>query len=281
MEISYLRFAPNDRKRVRFEDCQYMKRTVFIFLAVIAMADSAMAWDVVGHRVIAEVAYRHLNHKARKQVDKVLGTRGIVYYASWADEIKSDTIYPDSYGWHFQNLKSGLSHEQLDSLYHNKLAEGEHLFYALEKQIEIARADKSQADALKFIVHLVGDSFQPMHVGHPDDKGGNKVQCEWFKRTTNLHSIWDGKLIAYTTFSYTEYADFLVNRYGTMRKQIMAMTDEECIYQTYKLQNEVYKYQNEGDTNSYHYAYRFRTSLDIQLYTAGIRLAKLLNEIYG
>lgn len=257
-----------------------MKRLLLFLLLVCPFA--CYAWDAVGHRIVTEIAYRNLTPKARRGVDKVLGVRGIVYFSSWADEIKSDTIYPDSYGWHFQNLRSGMSREQLDSLYHNKDAEGIHLFYALDKQVSLLRNDKNNADALKFVVHLMGDAYQPMHLGRPEDKGGNKVQMRWFNSGTNLHAVWDGRLISYFNFSYREFADYLCDKFADkkIKKEITDMSAEDCIYQTYLLQNEVYEYQQTGDNNTYHYAYRFRASLERQLYTAGIRLAKLLNSLY-
>ena len=55
---------------------------------------SAFAWGAKGHRIVAQVAYDNLDCKARKHVDKVLGKHGMIYLSSWADEIKSDTIYP-------------------------------------------------------------------------------------------------------------------------------------------------------------------------------------------
>ncbi len=241
---------------------------------------SLFAWGAVGHRIVAQVAYENLDCSARKKVDKLLGTRGIVYTSSWADEIKSDTIYPQSYGWHFQNLRSGMTHAELDALYNNNLAEGEHLFYAMDSLTNLLRKDHSNVDALKFLIHFAGDLGCPMHMGRPDDKGGNKVQMRWFGKGTNLHTVWDRWLIEYAELSYSEFATYLEEQYGNQKKAIQKMTDLECIYQTYAIQNAIYEYQELKDSNTYHYAYRFRQDLDISLYTAGIRLAQLLNELY-
>ena len=257
-----------------------MRKKLFLLL-MIFVSMSSYGWDAVGHRVIAELAYRNLNAHTRKQVDKLLGTRGIVYFSSWADEIKSDTIYPQSKnGWHFQNLRSGLSDADVLDFYHQELGGGKYLFYVLDSISSALKAGRSDADQLKFVVHLMGDFFQPMHLGRPEDKGGNRVQMRWFNQGTNLHSVWDGKLISYTHFSYQEYADYLTDKYGEKKKQVWKMSIEDCVLQTYHLQNEVYDYQAQGDDNTYHYAYRFRESLDWQLYTAGIQLAKRLTEIF-
>ncbi len=238
------------------------------------------AWGAVGHRIVAQVAYDNLDCSARKKVDKLLGKRGIVYTSSWADEIKSDTIYPQSYGWHFQNLRSGMSRAELDHLYNNNLENGPHLFYAMDSITNLLHKDPNNIDALKFLVHFAGDLGCPMHMGRPDDKGGNKVQMRWFGKGTNLHTVWDRWLIEYAELSYSEYAVYLEEQYGDQKKAIRKMTDLECIYQTYDRQNAIYQYQELKDNNTYHYAYRFRKDLDMSLYMAGIRLAQLLNELY-
>lgn len=261
-----------------------MKRNISFSLVLVSLlllsTLTANAWDAVGHRIVAEIAYQNLTKKARKQVDAVLGTRGMVYKASWADEIKSDTIYPNSYGWHFQNLRGGLTEQDITNLYNNPKAEGEHLFYALDSLTKVLQNDKNNADALKFVVHIVGDMFQPMHLGHPDDKGGNKVQIRWFGKGTNLHSLWDRWLIENTQYTYSEYVDYLNDYYADQKEQLQRLSLLDCLFITYQRQQQIYEYQELGDKNNYHYAYRFRTDLDLSLYTAGLQLANLLNELY-
>lgn len=258
-----------------------MKRYFAISLLFCLAIGSASAWNAVGHRIIAEIAYQNLTCKARRQVDDLLGKRGIIYAAPWADDIKSDTIYPESHVWHYQNLRAGLSHTDLDYLFANPTAEGKHLYFALDSlTTHLKTVDKKDADALKFVVHLMGDFFQPMHAGHPEDKGGNKVQMRWFGRGTNLHTVWDRYLLEYAEFSATEYVAYLNDRYGSQTKTIRQLTMLECLYHIYDLQQAIYHYQTKGDNSTYHYAYRFRTDMEQSLYTAGIKLAQLLNEIY-
>jgi len=67
----------------------------------------------------------------------------------------------------------------------------------------------TQDTALRFLVHLMGDLHQPLHVGGTD-LGGNKVDVDWMGRwKTNLHSTWDDEMVDYERFDYTEYARFL------------------------------------------------------------------------
>ncbi|MBQ4018267.1 MAG: S1/P1 Nuclease, partial [Paludibacteraceae bacterium] len=73
-----------------------MKRYIFAihFAVLILLPAELLAWGQEGHRIIAEVAYHYLSSGAQKKIDKILGKHGMVYVANWADEIKSDTIYP-------------------------------------------------------------------------------------------------------------------------------------------------------------------------------------------
>ena len=68
---------------------------------------------------------------------------------------------------------------------------------------------EQKALALEYILHIVGDVHQPLHAGNGDDRGGNDVKVRWFGDETNLHSVWDSKLIDSRNLSYTEYARWL------------------------------------------------------------------------
>ena len=271
-----------------------MKRTISILLVLCACAYSvpAWSWGQEGHRIIAKIAYDNMTRKARKNADKILGKGGIVYWANWPDEIKSDTIYPRSLkdGWHYQDFPGGMSDSLVaDALVHYP-AEGGNLFMALDSLVKVQR-DKVQgtkykvqstwnrAHLLRFIIHLSGDRYCPMHMAHMDDKGGNAVKMKWFGRETNLHSVWDGKLIESQGYSYTEYAQKLENEYAHRKKDVLRASDEQLLTESYHVTEDIYRYQETWDGNTYHYIYRWRQPMEWQLYVAGIRLAKLLNEI--
>lgn len=239
----------------------------------------AFGWGQEGHRIIAKIAYDHLTCKARKNVDKVLGKHGMIYWANWPDEIKSDTIYKQSIkdGWHYQDFNGGMSDSLVaDALVHYP-AEGGNLFRALDSLMGIK--DKNE-HTMRFIVHLSGDRYCPMHMAHMDDKGGNAVKMKWFSNHTNLHSVWDTKLIESQGYSYTEYAQMIEDMYGWQRKAIEDATDEQLLLRTYHLTEDIYAYQETWDGNTYHYIYRWHSACEEQLYIAGIRLAKLLNKMY-
>ena len=263
---------------IKITNCMKLLRLYFLSFSLF-FSFYLVAYDAVGHRIISEIAYENLTKKARKQVDKVLGTRGIIYYSSWADEIRSDKKYEYSYVWHYQNLAEYLSTENLQFLLDNPKAEGEHLFYALDSLCTYLKTNKADAEALKFIVHFVGDLHQPMHMGRAEDLGGNRLPVKWFGRNTNLHAIWDSSVLQSRNMSSTEYARFLSDKYKEVKKVYKNYSMLQSVETSYQLANEIYEYGNEF-SNAYHYVYRFLDKAEEMMYLGGIQLANVLNEIY-
>ena len=249
-------------------------------LSFLWIAISATAYDAVGHRIVADIAYKNLTEKARIQVDEVLGKRGIVYEATWADEVRSDKKYDYSYPWHYQNLKDSLTNKDFKSLLESPKNEGEHLFYAIELMTNRLKKDRNDAEALKFLVHFVGDLHQPMHLGRKEDLGGNKVDAKWFGKQINLHSLWDGHLLETQKMSFSEYSQYLQDRFEPKKAELKKCTIVQSIEAGYSVRTQIYGYDN-SDTNNYHYVYYFADKLDEMLYRGGIQLANVLNAIYN
>lgn len=271
-----------------------MKKNIFCvilcFLGMSVNCVPAFGWGQEGHRIIAQIAYDNMNCKARKTLDKALGDHGMIYWANWPDEIKSDTIYKESIrdGWHFQDLNGGMTDSAVVAALTDYPKEGGNLFRAMDSIIDRCaqraknkeQRQEDEVHTLRFLVHLAGDRYCPMHLAHMDDKGGNMVKMKWFGRETNLHAVWDTKLIESQGYSYTEYAQKLERDYAHKKKEILRMSEEELILRSYHFTEAIYAYQQTWDGNAYHYIYRWHIPMEEQLYIAGIRLAKLLSEIY-
>lgn len=237
------------------------------------------AYDALGHRIVADIAYNNLKCGARHKLDKMLEKHGIIYSAIWADDIRSDEKYSYSYNWHFQNLKDGMTKDELNVLLNNPKSEGEHLFYALDSLSKNLKSNKNNMEALKFVVHFTADLFQPMHLGRLADRGGNDVMIKWFGRDIRLHQLWDTQMLEGQKFSYTEYSRYLQDKFAKQKKTIKNQSRTDAIWETYLLRNKIYAYDY-TNLRAYNYTYQFNEDLDRQLYRAGIYLAKILNEIY-
>ncbi len=165
-----------------------------LVLAWLALqASAALAWGVLGHRVVAERAWEQMTPSARAAAHRLLALEPgatLASVANWADENRDDTTRP----WHFVNLPIG------DCSYDapRDCPQGQCLVVALERQLALLASDAPDVQrllALKYVVHLVGDLHQPLHAGHLEDRGGNRYQVQAFGNGTNLHALWDSALL--------------------------------------------------------------------------------------
>ena len=144
------------------------------------------------------------------------------------------------------------------------------------KDSNISLEDK--AFYLRFLVHFVGDIHQPLHVGRAEDRGGNDIKVKWFGNDTNLHRVWDTHIIDDFQMSYTELANHLQNNFNA--SDISLMTEDEWIDESQQLVNKVYSQVKNGDSLGYTYIYQNFDLVKLQLFTAGVRLADTLNDIF-
>ena len=158
-----------------------------------ATVSTAHAWGTEGHQVIALIAQSQLTAKARAEVDRLLAQEPGATLASvstWADEHRNPSTAP----WHYVNFPRGncIYDEQRDC------PDGRCVVVAIKKELALLASgapDDKRLNALKYVVHFVGDVHQPLHAGYFDDKGGNMYQLQAFMKGSNLHAVWDTGLI--------------------------------------------------------------------------------------
>ncbi len=255
-----------------------MKKSSFLVFYLLVSA-VCFSYGPIGHRAISMIAQQELQPGVNQQLDSLLGKNGIIYFSTWADEIRDLPQYAESRPWHYQNLSPDKTPEMLTELWNNPESEGKHLFYAVQLMLQRLKDNKHDVDALKFLIHFVGDLHQPMHLGRADDLGGNRVPYRWFGSDINIHSLWDSYLIDHHRMSYTELAQYLEDTKGARKLELYQMSIPEIIAMSFEITARIYDYDRE-DTNNYTYFRAFRNDLDTMLYLGGIQLAKMLNEIY-
>ena len=172
-----------------------------------------------------------------------------------------------------------MTENDIKKLLSEPKAEGEHLFFALDSLQRELKKNKQNAEALKFLIHFVGDLHQPMHLGRFSDLGGNKIETKWFGKTINLHSLWDSYMLENNKMSYTEFSMYLQNKFEPQKKQFKNYSILQSVEASYSIRTLIYNYDY-TNTNNYHYVYFFADKLDEMLYRGGIQLANVLNEIY-
>lgn len=180
----------------------FPRRSITAVFICFALAPAAHAWGQLGHSVVADLAQHHLSPAAEAEVERLLApehTKSLADIASWADQVRDDPTQGDlgkqTQPLHYINFKSG------DCNYTppRDCKDGKCVVAGIDHYVTIL-SDKSQPDAsrlqaLKFVVHFVGDVHQPLHAGSRDDKGGNDYQVQFNGKGTNLHSLWDSGML--------------------------------------------------------------------------------------
>ena len=258
---------------------QNLLTALILFITFQLSASVKPEWGPTGHRTTGVIAENYLTKKAKKHINDLLNGHSLAFVSTFGDDIKSDSRYNKYYTWHYVNFPFNTKYENS-----NKNPKGD-VITGIEYCINVLKNKESSKEDqifyLKFLVHLIGDMHQPMHVGKAEDKGGNDFQVRWFNKGTNLHRLWDSDMIEHYNMSYTELA---ANADKLNKNQIYLIqqgTILDWAYETQKLAIKVYGSAKIGEKLGYRYSYDHFTTVRSQLQKAGIRLAKILNDIYG
>jgi hypothetical protein len=209
---------------MRFNPCKYRATLLRLlaFVAACGLAPSAWGWGCKGHQVVALIAEAHLTTHARAMATEILdagpisadlrrycGQSGLDAFAdssTWADDER--TLRPETAGWHFLDIPRGAP--KGDIAQYCPPTDG-CVTRAIADQLALLRKSdasaQQRADALRFLIHFIGDLHQPLHATTNDDRGGNCVPITFFGNAPvqpnpaiedyrpNLHGIWDTDLL--------------------------------------------------------------------------------------
>lgn len=182
-------------------------RTLLVVPFLVAAA-SSQAWIDTGHMVVATIAQYELRPRVRQEIDRLLTIGGdarnydFVTTSPWADDVRSRRR--ETGPWHYIDY-----HFRTDGKPTANKPDPENVVWAIDKFSAVLRdrskPDAERSEALRFLIHFVGDIHQPLHSSdrdsdeHPDgDKGGNDfpivappVFAGMSRPPHNLHAFWD------------------------------------------------------------------------------------------
>lgn len=180
-----------------------VRRLAAALFASLALTPGAYAWGPLGHSVVAELAQRHLSPAAAAEVKHLLAldhTQSLADIASWPDQIRNDPKQQEL--WKATRALHYIDFRDPSCKYvpPRDCKNGQCVVEAIPHYVAIL-SDRSQPDAarlqaLKFVVHFVGDIHQPLHGGYRDDAGGNDYQVQFQGQGMNLHRVWDSGLLS-------------------------------------------------------------------------------------
>jgi hypothetical protein len=302
-------------------------RCLVIVALLVGTQSNVFAWHDIGHMVVAQVAYLRLTPAAKARVDALLltpqGKRPLIflcagYYtpdtcektydpvqiAVWMDDFRGDSLNDPYAPWHyidFRPIFDGIPERT------NAGAEPENVLSRINWAINTLRkgtgVNKTDAETLGFLIHLVGDVHQPLHAStrytaaNPNgDQGGNffKIQMPPEAHISNLHAFWDA---AGGTFGFVSPKrpldqagkDRMLALAESVMKEFPAdavpewknLDPHDWVVESNTLARQVvYKNISEGDAPSKAYTDAAQKLSRKRLAIAGYRLAGVINALF-
>jgi hypothetical protein len=276
----------------------------------------ALCWWDEGHQVVARVAARHLTPAALLRVSQLLEVDNtpeavadaMAAASVWADQVKGDT---GTASWHFIDLNWQDSRTNLsDRCPNDDCATARVRMFATQLKANDPDADSrfTDEDALRFLIHFVADLHQPLHASTNADQGGNCEQLAMgVDDAANLHALWDGPLVGRMGVDdkalAAELNDELDQSTDQDRVAAATGTEEDWAWESHRVAlASIYKRLDMAKMDAASpatcaeapdevrrssvivdekYLDEMRPVVREQLKKAGLRLARLLNDIFS
>ncbi len=258
-------------------------RKLLALLMLLSFAPQALAWGREGHQIISELAQRRLTPTALAEVQRLLALEQqsrLADIANWADDQRGSdpNLAKKTARWHYVNFPR----DDCSFAPARDCPDGNCVVAAINRYFLVLgdrkRPDAERLEALKYLVHFVGDAHQPMHAGFADDRGGNDFQVNLNGEGSNLHQVWDRKILQAHQGEFLAYADELDKRSalpfdpsGRSDRPAVDWAQESCKIVAGK------NFYPPGHTLDPAYLERNRALAELRLRQAGARLAAMLN----
>lgn len=265
---------------------------ILLGMVLVLVPQPAFPWGDDGHRIVAQVAEHRLHKDAAARVRSLIGPEGLASVAMWADEIKPER--PETRPWHYVNipLDQGNYDPGRDCATPQP---GDCIIGALERMyarlLDPSTDTPAKVEALKFLVHLMGDLHQPLHFVDNRDRGGNETLVTFFGEQKipftnipwNLHAVWDTALIRRVGLTQDQY---VAKVEGQLKRRNPGDFEKgsfrEWALETHRSAVKVaYGLLSPDRAIGKAYYRRALPVVDVMLAKAGARLAKILNEAFA
>jgi len=278
---------------------------VLVASILLQVVSVSFAWGENGHKIIAQIASDLLNSEASSIVQQFIGSETLADIAPLPDDYDHSAAGKWSAPCHYVNMPQDATNFSM------AYCTGCCVVKAIMNYTQILGTEETNPNpcdfdtgiepcALEFLVHFVGDSHQPLHVGYASDAGGNTVSVNWYGESTNLHHVWDDSIILTWDSDWQDAVDqlesMMQNEPGTVKYYAsitdpVTWADESFHY----VQTTCYNFTGSSDDvlNSYNthklrqtdpnlgdvYYNRNLPIVQQRLIAAGVRLGNLLNRL--
>jgi hypothetical protein len=249
------------------------------------------AWGREGHRLTALVADNYLTPETRGAIRDLLGKDSIADVASWADAYRQE--HPETGKWHFADTPRAEATYNRDRdcpVSPDVTSKWRDCVVDRILYFEMRLADKSlshddRAEALKYVIHFIGDIHQPLHV-IGEARGGNQIRVAFLGSTQcgsykcNLHGVWDESLIEEHGLNEKKYTAYLLTDIAEHNWEKLA-GGNPVQWANASHQYAVKAFAPDGALITKQYYTEEINVVDSQLALGGLRLARVLNTILG
>jgi hypothetical protein len=257
---------------------------LILLINLLLTANPAVAFGPDGHKIVAQLAQEGLTPQAKDLVAQLLkgdSANDLAGVAIWADSVKRESGYKWSRSMHYVNFPDTANRYQMQRDCPDKACVIEAINRFSRELGDVNTPLVKRREALKFLVHFIGDIHQPLHAGRKQDKGGNDIYVKWFGQTERLHWVWDSGLITRHNKNWKSHASELASKIN-QRQQIQwgkstSAAKWALASSKLALSNAYNTPKNKKLDQGY-----YRTNLPVvqlQLQKAGVRLAAALNQI--
>jgi hypothetical protein len=275
-------------------------------LCMLAASHDTLAWGSKGHRITAQVAAERLTPAANAAVTTLLEGSDLATASTWADDMRGNRDNPEFWStaatWHYVNLAPATDYANSPKEPRGDAVVALETFTAILLDEPLPPGPVSAAlatyfadfdphstevkrFALKFALHLLGDLQQPLHAGYAEDRGGNAIAVVWQGETTNLHSLWDTKLLDFGGITEAAYIRRLHNRLDhTPNSDVRSMERIDprgWLNESMRLLERIHAHDDDGATLETSYAAEFVPTVETQMIKGALRTAYYLNNIFG
>ncbi len=247
------------------------------------LAPGLLGWGYKGHEVVGFIADRYLTPAVKTKLRAFCRAPSLAYLGNWADVIRDDR--PETAPWHYVNVdpQADAFDAGRDVPPHGCVVDRIEHFRRVLADEEADPSDR--LDALRWLVHLVGDLHQPLHVSRASDRGGNSIRVNHRGSETNLHAFWDTDLIELQNLSAGDYARELRDEITDADVAAWQQgTPADWATESWRLARELAYRDADGNeiesgaTLGRRYVTTRTPIVDAQLRRAGVRLAWVIDQ---
>jgi S1/P1 Nuclease len=194
-------------------------RTLGIGVLLSTCTSPAWSWGLAGHRIVAMIAEQRLSPEVRSRVSRLLmnGQYTMADVSACPDALRAaekgalrpeeeycvtvaGAVPKDSGPWHYIDIPIPTTSHTLEDFCPN----GNCIVAKIKSFTNTLRDSTDESEqraALMYLIHFVGDIYQPLHCSERKcDQGGNQEHVNFYLKNEErvdhrLHQVWDSDLV--------------------------------------------------------------------------------------